>query len=932
MAEGLVTDLIKQLLSVAAREAEQEIRLVIGVNEEIEKLKGNLRTVKAVLNDAEKRQVTEEAVKVWLEKLNNACYKMEDVVDEWNTSMIKSAIQKKEENVDDAPVLKKKVCSFIPSPSYCFCQVDKLVLRHDIAHKIKELNGILDEITKEKDRYQFQLTNDPTTKVLERPQTTSFVDMSEICGRDNIKDDLLSMLLGTGSEEETSPHVVSLVGMGGIGKTALAQLAYNDPKVQAHFEKKMWVCVSDPFDQCKVAKEIIESVTNKSPKINALQSLLKKICALIRGKKFFLILDDVWTEDYKMWEPFKLALKCDVQGSRILVTTRKSRVAEMMGSASTINLEVLSKEDCWLVFSKIAFFDWDPNQSEQLEDLGRQIVDKCKGLPLAAKTLGSLMHFKRSREEWKCILDSNLWELEDVEQSLFAPLLLSYYDLSSPLKRCFTFCAIFPKGYFFSINELVFMWMAQGYIIPKANMEIEIMARDYFENLVIRSFFQDFEKDKDDGKIRMYKMHDIVHDFAQLMSKNECFTINNDIELGSNYKNYRHLQLKIPTKAQFPKSIYSAKSLRTLIFAYSGDCNLSTLFWHFRCLRILILNCKPGFILKELPVEVENFLHLRYLEIVNYCGDRLPETICNLCNLQILKIASTNYVPKLPQGMGKLINLRHFILKFSYFVSNVEFPRGFGRLTSLRTLNYFSVSGKDHSERCRLGELRNLNHLQGTLEIYGLGSEVNACEAENAQLKKKIGLCTLLLWFDERVRGEIIREMDVLVLNALEPPPNLEDLTIGRYQGLTMFPNWMLSLTKLKKLDIYALNLECLPPLGKLPLLNSLRIKSNYLKNVGDEFLGIKPKTKKEDNMITVFPNLKSLTFDFLGEWEEWIGIGGEEEKEEDCIITIMPSLQKLEIFDCPKLKSLPNFLHTIPLQKLEIRYNSILSERCRRG
>ena len=166
MAEGLLTDLIKQLVSVAAQQVKQEIRLVVGVDEEIEKLRGNLQTVKAMLNDAEKRQVTEEAVKLWLEKLIYVCYKMEDVVDEWNTELIKSAIQKEEkENADNAPIIKKKqVCSFIPSPSCCFGQVDKptrrhdiahkikelnqLTRRHDIAHKIKELNEILDDITK----------------------------------------------------------------------------------------------------------------------------------------------------------------------------------------------------------------------------------------------------------------------------------------------------------------------------------------------------------------------------------------------------------------------------------------------------------------------------------------------------------------------------------------------------------------------------------------------------------------------------------------------------------------------------------------------------------------------------------------------------------------------------------------------------------------
>uniref|UniRef100_A0A2N9J9J5 Reverse transcriptase zinc-binding domain-containing protein n=1 Tax=Fagus sylvatica TaxID=28930 RepID=A0A2N9J9J5_FAGSY len=480
MAEGLVTDLIKQLASIAAREAEQEIR---------------------------KDKLQEEAVKLWLEKLKDACYEMDDVVDEWNTAMIKSEIQKhEEENVENALAMMKKVCSFIPSPSCCFRLVDKLVLRHGIAHKIKQVNGKLDEVVRERERYGFELTtrgNAP--EVVERPQTTCFVDVSEICGRDKVKDDLVSILLEKGNEEERCPHVISLVGMGGIGKTTLSQLAYNDPKVQAHFDIKMWVCVSDPFDQCRVAKAIIEALKGDHHNITELQSLVTKICELIGGKMFFLVLDDVWTEDPKKWEPFSNAFKKleGSQSSRILVTTRKIRVAKIMGSTTStrmINLEVLSEEDCWLVFSKIAFSDKDPEQCEQLENLGRQIAKKCKGLPLAAKTLGSLMRFKISSEQWKNVLDSNLWDLEGVEnvieKDLFASLFLSYYDLPSPLKQCFSYCAVYPKDYVFSSDELVEMWMAQGYIDSKENMEI--IAREYLENLAIRSFFQDFENDEDD--------------------------------------------------------------------------------------------------------------------------------------------------------------------------------------------------------------------------------------------------------------------------------------------------------------------------------------------------------------------------------------------------------------------------------------------------
>ncbi|KAL0006456.1 hypothetical protein SO802_014017 [Lithocarpus litseifolius] len=187
--------------------------------------------------------------------------------------------------------------------------------------------------------YGFELTG--SIEEVERPQSTSFVDVSEIPCRGKVKDDLVSILLGRDSEEERNPHIISLVGPAGIGKTTLAQVAYNDPEVHAHFQIKIWVCVSGPFEQCKLAKAILESIDGQTPNMTTLQGLLQGICDKIKGKKFFLVLDDVWTENFTMWEPFRITLRSGVQGNRILVTTRKVKVAEMMRSARMIDLGVL---------------------------------------------------------------------------------------------------------------------------------------------------------------------------------------------------------------------------------------------------------------------------------------------------------------------------------------------------------------------------------------------------------------------------------------------------------------------------------------------------------------------------------------------------------------------------------------------------------------
>ncbi|KAF3958319.1 hypothetical protein CMV_016771 [Castanea mollissima] len=833
MAESIVSFLLEQFVSITVQEAEQEIRLVVGVDEEVRKLEGNLQIIQVVLDDAEKRQLKEEAVKLWLKRLKDVSYEMDDVLDEWNTAMIKSEIEK-QEKTESSPVLKKKVCSFIPSSSGCFSQFKKLGLHHDIAHKIKELSGNLDELHKESAGFGFGNYLNRDTEVVARPKTTSHIDVSRICGRDKERNELVSNLLGKCSHEEKSPRVISLIGMGGMGKTTLAQLAYNDVDVQAHFETLIWVCVSDPFDQIRVAKAIIESIERKSTKISELQNLLDRICDLIRGKKFFLVLDDVWSEIPNDWEPFKLAFQCGAQGSRILITTRKEGVAKMVNSAFTINLKLLNDEVCWLICSQMASVDKD---DEQLGKLGRELANKCNGLPLAAKILGSVMSSQKSRQKWKNILDSNLWELEDVQKGVLGPLLFSYNELPSAIKQCFLYCANFPKDYLFSRNELVYQWMAQGYSGSKSNMED--MGERYFEKLVMHSFFQDFEKDdNDDDKIIRCKMHDMVHDFALSMTTNECFTIDVDKVLGIDWKSARHLTLKLTLKfneeTQFPVSIYNAKNLRTLFlqtsfFGTSSMVFSSDLFQHLTCLRSLNLKDSS---FEKLPNEVGKLKHLRLLNLSDsFKITELPEMLCNLCNLQTLDISCCGEIKKLPQGMGKLIKLRHLITghfsnldrPFVALMLTEPFPKGIGRLSCLRTLEKFIIGGINNTEECKLGELKNLVHLKGSLEIGGLRNVTDVQEAENAQLKNKIHLRNLRLKFGgeaENRRGE----NDELVLNALEPHPELESLWISGYGG-TGYPNWLMSLTILKKLELESWdNLEQLPPLGKLRFLESLSI------------------------------------------------------------------------------------------------------------
>ena len=224
-----------------------------------------------------------------------------------------------------------------------------------------------------------------------------------------------------------------------------------------------------------------------------------------------------------------------------------------------------------------------------------------------------------------------------------------------------------PKDHVINRFELIIHWMAQGYIETRESKEMEITGEEYFENLVIRSFFQDVKIDN--GVIIRCKMHDIVHDFTQSVKINEYFKINGDKNLEIDCKSLHHLSLEISKEMQILELVYRAKNLRPLFLRsrerdYEFNMHLSNSCHHFRCLQTLILDC-PFTIL---PDAVENFIHLRCLHMYeNVEIEELPETLCNLCNLQTLNIDNGEYFKKLPQGMGKLINLRQLRFETNYF-------------------------------------------------------------------------------------------------------------------------------------------------------------------------------------------------------------------------------------------------------------------------
>ncbi|XP_004309002.1 PREDICTED: putative disease resistance protein RGA3 [Fragaria vesca subsp. vesca] len=915
MAGVLVDVLIERLATLALDKVERELKLVVGVKQEIKKLTKKLVAIRAVLEDAEQRQVMEASVKLWLDELNDVSFDMDDVLDEWITRVEKHLLEKQEaQGADVVMATKKTVCFPFPSSCFRFGQVDyKLFLRHEVAKKIEELNERLDEIDENKQRFNFQ-QNTPRAvpELLQRPKTTSLPN-ARTFGRDSEKNLIISKLLSENSEESEVPLIVPVVGLGGMGKTCLANLVYNE--IKTHFDKSIWVCVSDPFDEIKIAQAIIEELDkdNSSKSSNVLQTLMQCIFDLIKGKKFLLVLDDVWYPKSSQWEEFIKPLHNGAVGSRVLVTTRNEDVATLVNATTElVPLKELGEAFCLSLFYHSAGMV-ESSVSKEFHDIALEIVKRCNGLPLATKTLGSLMRNKKNNiREWRDVLKSKTWELKEVQQDVFRPLLLSYHDLPLTTKQCLLYCVIFPKDYVYDKNNLVELWMSQDYLNANRSKEKTIVGQNYFDELLMRSFFQDIEIDESNGNI-ICKIHDIVHEFLQYLTENNYLILDLEMDDSEGKKvpndQIRHFTLMNATKRD--SFHLKCKNLRTLVHINSNSISIDAMvemIVQLKSLRTLILWQWRNNGLKEIPETIGGLIHLRYLDLSgNDELEELPSAMGSLYNLQTLQLVRCRSLTRI--DVQRLINLRHLYVERC---SSLRLIKGIEKLTHMQRLDWFNVLDGCDEGGNNLEHLKDMNQLQGslTIDIHGCPDMV---ENNAAIMKNKAHILELDLFFggseDERQ-----------IMNRLEPHPSLEYLAIVRYEGGT-FSDWLSSLHSLRVLRLsHCLSCEILPSLGKLASLESLEIwKLHKVSKVGVEFLGIEQgQTSSSSSVFVSFPKLKQLVIDDMESWEEW-----EEGNYEN--ITIMPFLDQLTIRSCKRLKALPDFLWKKTLQKLNIIGSPIL-------
>ena len=693
-------------------------------------------------------------------------------------------------------------------------------------------------------------------------------------GRKQDKKAITNLLLAFDVEENVS--FISIVGIGGLGKTTLAQYVYNDEKVKTYFELKMWVCVSDTFDVKIIVERIIASATGTKPKNLEMERLQNELRNTFNQKKYLLVLDDVWTENDEDWCNLKTLLLSGARGSKVVITTRSKLVAKIT-STITYVLRGLPNDKSWFLLKQMAFDDRQDTIDPDLEAIGMDIVEYCQGLPLSIKMIGRVLYFKTTKVEWLDIKN----ELGNVTQLKDGPLpilKLSYNHLLPHLKCCFAYCSLFPKDYLIDKLTLIQLWIAQGFIqSPNENLLLEDVANEYFMDLLWRSFFQEVEEDR--GMNRRFKMHNLIHDLAQYVSRTDCTLV--DYNAKKVNEKGRHLSFSFYNVSFFEENLSTlvkANKIRTFILAYNNwnfdqgtieELTLKKLISTCRYVRVLDLH---GLKMKMLPNTIGTLMHLKYLDLSFNDIEVLPSSITRLVTLQTLKLSWCAYLRELPENIQKLVSLRH--LHIDGCENLTHMPRGLGQLTSLQTLTLFVVSKGPvgSSKHCiGLAELKKLNDLGGKLEIKNLARLRDATsEFKAANLKHKQRLNELELDWNPEGDDGVDASDDENSMDSLQPHDSLKSLNVKGYMGVRV-SSWLSFLTNLVDLMIFnCKKCQYLPPLYQLPTLQKLIIwRMDGLEYMTDEDMNDEISASLA-TPSTFFPSLETLSLEECQNLKGW--------------------------------------------------------------
>jgi len=888
MAELVIGPLLSMVKEKASNYLLEHYKVMEGMEVQRKILERNLPAILYIIQDAEEKGASRHDVAAWLKDLKTAAYEANDVFDEFKYEALRREAKKKGQHSK----LGKETARFLVPAR------NPIVFRYRMGKKLRRIVQTIEDLVTEMNKFDFRHLQQAQPSSQWRQTDSIIIDSDrDIVSRSRYqeKEKIVGMLLDQASSD-MDLMVLPVVGPGGMGKTTFVQLIYNDPAIRKHFELQRWCCVSDDFEVHTIASNICESSEKGREKT------LRDLQSIISGKRYLIVLDDVWNRDADKWGKLKTCLKQGGKGSAVLTTTRDSKVAEIMamGVDGAHYIEKLSEVHLREIVQSRAFSLQNPN-SDELDHIFGRIVDRCAGSPLAAKVFGSMLSNKTSMNEWKHTLAKS--DICNETSEIFPILKLSFDDLPSHMKQCFAFCALFPKDYEIDVDLLIHLWMAHDFIPAQDGDQPETVGAQIFNELTCRSFFQDVKQTFPYGhslsrslslrKRTICKIHDLMHDIALSVMGKECATVVGKPTVNKLLQNpSRHIFLSVYGASVIFRKRLIISSLDHLL--KKQPAMLQTLFFtdyydpldisQYTSLRALHLPAEDYSVQKHLTGQIQ---HLRYLNLSGHRFVQLPEDISVMYNLQTLDLSYCINLRQLPMDMKYMASLRHL---YTHGCNSLTcMPPGLGQITSLQTLTYF-VAGAS-SDCSTIGELGNLN-LGGELELSGL-ENVTETSAKRVRIEHKEKIRHLSLKWD--IKGEedsVQMDCHKKVLHALNPHDCLQTLRIVNYRG-TSLPSWVTDLRKLQHLT--ELHLSGCTLCEEFPQFHHFKaLEVLYLERLD------KLQSLCSDMVFAPFPALKQLQLHDLESLARWVATGG---KEGDLTF---PVLEKIDIENCPKLSSLP--------------------------
>ncbi|KAJ3678482.1 hypothetical protein LUZ60_002285 [Juncus effusus] len=677
MAEKIVSLVLTKLGDLLI----EECFFLKGVKKQVELVKIHLGQMQGLLRDAEeKKNKGDNRTRQWVRDVREVAFEIENAIDNYVVQI---------HNVTAKHVPRWKRCAV------------KIVALHKLGNAISAIKETIRTISESADNLGIKKLGEDVSKenpLLKDPVIPD-IDNEEIVGFEVDKEQIINALVDGPNTKKR--RVVSIVGVGGLGKTTLAKKIYNNTKVTRYFNIRAWLTISQNFEPISVLKKLYEEVTgDKNDKVEDEQVYFTKLYKFLENKIYLLVLDDVWDE--YPFERLKKGFPDVGNGSRVIITTRSLDVGKLADVNNVFELPFLGEKESLELLLKNALRIPDTlgNCSDELRDVARKLAGRCGGLPLAIVVLGRLL-YKKPHAHWSQV-EKNLDWYRDGERCMNI-LYSSYYDLPYYLQSCFRYLACFPEDHEFEAESLLRMWIAEGFMDHNKKGMLEDEAERCLEELAQRSLVQNVERDYD-GSIKYFRVHDLLRDLAIHESKeNDFLLICNKENTQTNFKKARrvviHNNHKVESQNQNLENIVIPNVRSFLNFDIEVPVGI-----RYPLLRVLKLKDSDN--LTKLPEELKSMIHLRYLGL-SYTGlKQLPETIGCLQNLQTIDIWGTK-VEKIPSSLWGIQALRHVKLNDKCLPG----PPPSANLVNLQTLEYIIVPESWRDGLPHLPSLRSLKTL-----------------------------------------------------------------------------------------------------------------------------------------------------------------------------------------------------------------------------